>query len=79
MASAVEHRRRNEPHHAFAQDDRIAFPGTSGARQRPEIQVEYLENGTTIATYADGTPVHRPDMATETVLIETSTRLTGII
>lgn len=80
LVSAVSYRNRNENHHAFTQDDRIAFPELAGPqRQRPVIQVEYFENGTTIATYGDGTPVVRPATATETEHTESSTRLTGIL
>lgn len=56
-------RPHSENHHAFVMpNDRLQYPSDT-ERQRPTIRVEYFENGTTIATYADGTPVVRPATA----------------
>lgn len=76
LESVVAYRTHGENQYTFPQNDRIAFP--EGTRQRPAIEVEYFENGTTIARYADGTPVVRPDTATGLLPTESNPRLSGI-
>lgn len=78
LISAGAYRKRHENPHEFMQDDRITFPGAANPQRRPVIHMEYFENGTIIATYADGTPVRLPDTSTHTDPIDLGTRLTGI-
>lgn len=75
LGSVVAYRTHSVNHHAFTEDDRIAFP--EGTHQRPAIEVEYFENGTTIARYADGTPVVRPDTAFGLLPTESNSRSSG--